>query len=422
MATAFSVLFIIFLIVDTALKFWLDSREINCIKAHRSAVPEAFAQKITLQAHQKAADYSIENIKFGQKERWFNLLFLLIATFGGLIQLIYDCFTAWFGSGLITQILIVGCFAIISSILDLPFSWIHQFKLEEKYGFNTMKPKQFFKDLGVSTALSVILGVPLLAVIFWLWEASGQLWWLWAWLVYVLFNFALLWVYPNLIAPLFNKFENLPQGELFDKVSSLLKKTGFESNGLYVMDASKRNSKGNAYMTGFGKNKRIVFFDTLIKKLTPDEIEAVLAHELGHYKLKHIYKMMAVSFGIAFVIFALLDVFAGSSWFYEGLGVVLNEGQSHAVALLLFSLALPVFTFPFTPLSSLSSRKHEFEADKFATENADGKSLITALVKLFSDNASTLTPDPIYSAFYSSHPDAATRINAIEKLLKNENK
>lgn len=420
MAIDFSIIFIVFLVINTCLKLWLDKREIASILRHRSAVPEAFAQKITLQAHQKAADYSIETIRFSQKERWVSLLFLLIATFGGLIQQIYDFFTAWLGNGIWTQISIVGVFALISSLVDLPFSWISQFKIEEKYGFNTMKKSQFFKDLGISTLLSIALGLPLLAVIFWLWQVAGSLWWLWAWTFYVAFNFVVLWIYPNFIAPLFNKFENLPEGDLYNKINFLLQKVDFESNGLYVMDASKRNAKGNAYMTGFGKNKRIVFFDTLIKKLTPDEIEAVLAHELGHYKLKHIYKMMAVSFVFAFVVFALLDFASEADWFYKGLGVVLNDGTSHGVALILFSLVLPVFTFPFTPLASLSSRKHEFEADKFAVENANGRSLITALVKLFSDNASTLTPDPVYSAFYSSHPDASTRINAIEKILRNE--
>lgn len=420
MAIDFSIIFIVFLVVDTCLKLWLDKREINSILKNRSAVPEAFAQKITLKAHQKAADYSVEKIRFAQNERWASLLFLLIATFGGLIQIIYDFFTSWLGTGIWAQILIVGLFALISSFIDLPFSWISQFKIEEKYGFNTMKQSQFFKDLGLSAILSIALGLPLLAVIFWLWQAAGSLWWLWAWGFYVVFNFAVLWIYPNFIAPLFNKFENLPEGDLYNKINQLLQRVGFESNGLYIMDASKRNAKGNAYMTGFGKNKRIVFFDTLIKKLTPEEIEAVLAHELGHYKLKHIYKMMAVTFALAFIIFALLDLASEANWFYEGLGVVLNEGNSHGVALILFSLVLPVFTFPFTPLSSFSSRKHEFEADRFAIENADGKSLISAFVKLFSDNASTLTPDPLYSAFYSSHPDASTRINAIEKILKNE--
>lgn len=259
MAIDFSILFIVFLVINTCLKLWLDKREIASILRHRSAVPEAFSKKITLQAHQKAADYSIETIRFSQKERWVSLLFLLIATFGGLIQLIYDFFTSWLGNGIWSQILIVGVFALISSLVDLPFSWISQFKIEEKYGFNTMKKSQFFKDLGISTLLSIALGLPLLAVIFWLWQAAGSLWWLWAWAFYVAFNFAVLWIYPNFIAPLFNKFENLPEGDLYNKINSLLQKVGFESNGLYVMDASKRNAKGNAYMTGFGKNKRIVF-------------------------------------------------------------------------------------------------------------------------------------------------------------------
>ncbi|MCD8338773.1 MAG: M48 family metallopeptidase [Burkholderiales bacterium] len=414
MAISFAVVFLCFLALDTGLKFWLDARQIKSVEDHREEVPKAFAKKITLEAHRKAADYTIAKIKFVQKERWVGLAVILIATFGGLIEFIYMNVTEWLGNGILAQIIIVGAFSLFNELVDLPFSWAAQFGLEQKFGFNTMKPAQFFKDLALSTTLSVIIGVPLLALIFWFWQAAGSYWWLYAWIAVVVFTLGLQWFYPTFIAPLFNKFQNLPEGPLYDRINSLLKRVGFESNGLFVMDASKRNAKGNAYMTGFGKNKRIVFFDTLINKLSPEETEAVLAHELGHYKLKHIFKMMGVSFLLTFIIFAVLNWVSTAPWFYEGLGVTLAEGESHGVALILFFLALPVFTFPFTPLTSIFSRKHEFEADRFAVKNSSGPALITALTKLYSDNASTLTPDRIYSAFYSSHPNAMARINAIK--------
>jgi STE24 endopeptidase len=413
----FSVLFIAFIVLNVALKYWLDSRQIRSILAHRSAVPKAFAKDITLAAHQKAADYSVAKIRFSQKTRWVGLAVLVIATFGGLIELIYNEVTALMGTGLIAQVFIVGIFGLISGLVDLPFDWLEQFGLEEKFGFNRMTAAQFFKDQALSTALSFVIGFPLLSAIFAIWNFAGSYWWIWAWLVYVVFSLALLWIYPTFIAPLFNKFENLPEGELRDRVTKLLERVGFESQGLYVMDASKRSGKGNAYMTGFGRNKRIVFFDTLLKRLTPEETEAVLAHELGHYKLKHIFKMMAVSFSLSFIVFAVLSWAADASWFYTSLGVELNRGPSHGVALLLFFLIFPLFTFPFTPLSSLSSRKHEFEADEFAVKNANGAALASALVKLYGDNASTLTPDPVYAAVYSSHPEASVRIETIEKKM-----
>ncbi len=418
MSLTFSIVFIIFLVLGTILKLWLEARQVRSIERNRNSVPSAFAEKISLAAHQKAADYTIAKIRFIQKERWTSLALLLVATFGGLIQFIYDFVIQWLGSGLFAQIIIVGAFAFVNALIDVPFSWAAQFKLEASFGFNTMTKEQFFRDLMLSTSLGVLIGFPLLAVIFWFWSATGSWWWFLAWLFVVLFTLVLQWVYPTFIAPLFNKFENLPPGELYDRINRLLQKVGFESNGLYVMDASKRNAKGNAYMTGYGKNKRIVFFDTLINKLTPEETEAVLAHELGHYKLKHIFKMMGISFILTFVIFWALNLVSQADWFYEGLGVVLDKGESHGVALLLFFLVLPVFTFPFTPLSNLASRKHEFQADEFAVKNSSADGLISALVKLYGGNASTLTPDPIYSTFYSSHPDASDRISAIQEKAK----
>ena len=416
-AAAFEIVFILFLFGNFVLKYYLDRRQVQSILRNRGAVPLAFACKISLEAHQKAADYSVERIKFGQLTRITDLGFVLIATFGGLIQWIYGEVYGWFGADILAQIVIILGYALLSSLIDLPFSWYSTFRIEAKYGFNTTTPARFVKDLLLSGILSLILGIPILSAVLWIWNAAGAFWWFWAWLAYIFFILAVQWIYPTFIAPLFNKFTPLPEGELKSRLEGLLSRIGFASKGLSVMDASKRSAKGNAYMTGFGKNKRIVLFDTLLSKMTPEETEAVLAHELGHYKLHHIYKMMAFSFIFSLLFFWILSVLAECSWFYEGLGVNLSHGASHGVALILFSVAVPVFLFPLAPLTSLFSRKHEFEADAFAVRYSSGSALISALVKLFSDNAATLTPDPLYSAFYSSHPDAAIRIATIQKEM-----
>ena len=408
-AAAFEIVFILFLFGNFVLKYYLDRRQVQSILRNRGAVPLAFAGKISLEAHQKAADYSVERIKFGQLTRITDLGFVLIATFG----VVYG----WFGADILAQIVIILGYALLSSLIDLPFSWYSTFRIEAKYGFNTTTPARFVKDLLLSGILSLILGIPILSAVLWIWNAAGAFWWFWAWLAYIFFILAVQWIYPTFIAPLFNKFTPLPEGELKSRLEGLLSRIGFASKGLSVMDASKRSAKGNAYMTGFGKNKRIVLFDTLLSKMTPEETEAVLAHELGHYKLHHIYKMMAFSFIFSLLFFWILSVLAECSWFYEGLGVNLSHGASHGVALILFSVAVPVFLFPLAPLTSLFSRKHEFEADAFAVRYSSGSALISALVKLFSDNAATLTPDPLYSAFYSSHPDAAIRIATIQKEM-----
>lgn len=415
-AQIFETLFLIFLFGDFALKFYLDYRQIKYVRKHRHSVPHAFAERVSLEAHQKAADYTVDNIRLQEIARAVTLVFVLILTLGGLLQWIYEISVGWLSDGILAQVLMVLICGFLSSAIELPFSWYSTFKVEAKYGFNNTTKQRFVKDLLLSTAVSLFLGIPILAVVFWLWDAGGQLWWLWAWSAYVVFNLVVLWIYPAFIAPLFNKFTPLPEGDMRGRLEALLKRTGFQSNGLYVMDASKRNSKGNAYMTGFGKNKRIVLFDTLLKKLTPSETEAVLAHELGHYKLRHIYKMMIVSFLSSLVFFWVLSLISDSSWFYEGLGVHLSMGPSHGAALILFTVVVSVFLFPLSPLQSIFSRKMEFEADAFSVRNSDWHSMISALVKLFSDNASTLTPDPVYSAFYSSHPDAMTRVQAIQRL------
>lgn len=415
MFTTFGFTFLFFLVLNFFIKFWLDCRQIRSVRSHRDCVPHAFVSKISLFSHQKAADYTITSIRFTQKERFASLIFLMISTFGGLINWLSQTCENLVGPGIVSQLLIVVSFSVINTLCFLPFSWYSQFSIEERFGFNTQTKSRFFKDLGLNIILSAIIGLPFLTLLFYLWEVAGPSWWIWAWLFYVIFNLALLWIYPTFIAPIFNKFTPLPEGELKKRVDSLLDRIGFENNGLFVMDASKRSAKGNAYMTGFGRNKRIVFFDTLLSKLEPAEVEAVLAHELGHYKLKHIQKNMLVSFTVSFVFFALLAYLAQCAWFYEGLGISYQPENYQASALLLFFFVLPVFLFPLTPLTNKLSRKHEFEADHFAVCNSNGDSLISALVKLFNDNASTLTPDSIYSLFYSSHPDASTRIEAIRR-------
>ena len=302
-AQCFELIFLLFLFGDLFLKLYLDARQARSIRLHRDSVPKDFASAISLQAHQKAADYCLERIRFSRIEHVVDLVWLLILTLGGLISFIYRFYYQANGNDLLSQIFIVLTVAFLSALINLPFQWYSAFHIEAKYGFNTMTPARFFKDLLLSAVLGLVIGVPLFAIIFWLWEAAGALWWIWAWLAYVVFNFALLWIYPSFIAPLFNKFTRLPDGEVADRVNALLTRVGFATNGLYVMDASKRSSKANAYMTGFGKTKRIVFFDTLLAKLSPIETEAVLAHELGHYKLRHIIKMMLFSFSLSFVLF-----------------------------------------------------------------------------------------------------------------------
>lgn len=407
----FEALFLAFLTVNVVLKFWLDTRQIRSVMEHLGEVPKAFRESVSIESHRRAAHYTVEVIRQEQKQRLVGVMFLLFATVGGLIDVICKGWFTLLGTDIHGQAAIVVTFVVLSSLIDLPFSWIRHFRIEEQFGFNKMTQGRFWKDLALSTVLSSVIGIPLLYVVLYLWNAAGDLWWLYAWLVYISFSLLLLWVYPTFIAPIFNKFQKLPEGELADRVNALLERIGFESNGLFVMDASRRSAKGNAYMTGFGKNKRIVFFDTLLSSLTVDETEAVLAHELGHYKLHHIVKRMAVSFVVSLVLFALLAYLASCPWFYQGLGVTYNAEGFEAAALLLFS----VFLFPFAPLTSKLSRKHEFEADAFAIRHSSGRALVSALVKLFNDNAATLTPDPIYSAFYASHPDAATRIDAIQK-------
>lgn len=414
---AFSVLFVVFLALTLALRFWLGSRHIRYVLAHRGAVPAEFAEKIPLAAHQKAADYTVAKTKL-------DLLMLLVGSaaligftlLGGLQWLSVKLF-GLMGAGMSYQLGLIVAFALISGAIDLPFTLYRQFVLEQRFGFNKMTFKLFVSDLIKGLLLGAAIGLPLLWVVLTLMEKSGDLWWLYAWLVWSGFQLLMLVLYPSVIAPLFNKFTPLEDDALRTRIDDLMRRVGFASKGLFVMDGSKRSAHGNAYFSGFGAAKRIVFFDTLLARLQPQEIEAVLAHELGHFKLKHIVKRIVLMFALSLGFLALLGYLKTQVWFYTGLGVdPLLLTSNDALALILFVLVLPVFTFLFSPLSSITSRKHEFEADAFAARHAKAQDLVAALVKLYEDNASTLTPDPLHSAFYDSHPPATVRIGRLHQL------
>ena len=410
---AFSILFVSFIILTLIVRFWLASRHIRHVLTHRGAVPAEFAEKIPLAAHQKAADYTVARTKFGLVALFVNTLVLVGFTLlGGLQWLSVEIFKLT-GGGMTYQLALLAAFALISGVIDLPFDYYKQFGLEQRFGFNKMTRGLFFADMVKGALLGAAIGLPLMWVMLTLMEKSGDLWWFYAWLVWSGFQLLMMVLFPTVIAPLFNKFTPLEDQSLKARIEGLMKRVGFASKGLFVMDGSKRSAHGNAYFSGFGANKRIVFFDTLLSRLQPQEIEAVLAHELGHFKLKHIIKRIAMMFAISLGFLALLGYLKTQLWFYTGLGVdpLLLPGQrGDAMVLLLFMLALPVFTFLFSPLTSIGSRKHEFEADAFAAKHTDARDLVSALVKMYEDNASTLTPDPLHSAFYDSHPPASVRI------------
>jgi STE24 endopeptidase len=415
---AFTIAFALALLASVATRLWLASRQTRHVAIHRNAVPAQFAERIPLSAHQRAADYTIARVRLGIVETLLGALVLLGFTLFGGLQWLYEASrelvpeaTFW------RQVLLVAAVTLIVSVLELPTAVYRQFVLEKRFGFSRMTVGLYVADLLKSALVTVALGLPLLVAMLWLMERAGELWWLWAWGVWMVFNLAVLVLFPTVIAPLFNKFQPLEPGPVRDRVEALLERCGFRSNGLFVMDGSRRSSHGNAYFTGFGRSKRIVFFDTLLSRLSPDEIEAVLAHELGHYRHRHIFKRIAVSFAISLAGLWLLGWLSGQTWFYQGLGVTPQPGEPFAaLALVLFFLAIPVFTFLLQPVASHFSRRHEFEADAFAASNASADDLGRALVKLYEDNAATLTPDPVHSAFYDSHPPAAIRLGRLAAL------
>jgi STE24 endopeptidase len=407
----FSVLFVIFFVLTLALRFWLASRHIRHVVRHRADVPAEFAAKIPLAAHQKAADYTVAKTRLGLVTLLWGGVVLIGFTLLGGLQALSSALLHLTGPGMLHQMALVVAFAVISGALDLPFEYYRQFVLEQRYGFNKMTLKLWLADMAKGALVGAVAGLPLLWVVLSLMDKTGTLWWLYAWLVWSGFQLLMMVLYPSLIAPLFNKFTPLADDSLKSRIEGLMARVGFASKGLFVMDGSKRSAHGNAYFSGFGANKRIVFFDTLLSRLAPQEIEAVLAHELGHFKLKHIIKRIALMFALSLGFLALLGYLKEQAWFYTGLGVAPMMGSSNdAMALILFVLVLPVFTFVLAPLSSITSRKHEFEADAFAARHTDSRDLVSALVKMYEDNASTLTPDPLHSAFYDSHPPASVRI------------
>jgi len=413
-AAAATLAFIVTLAASLVLRLWLAQRQIAHVRQHRNQVPAAFAERISLAAHAKAADYTVAKQRHAMLHTAVDALLLLALTLGGGLGAIVAWTEMLPVAPLWRDVAMFGIAGLAYAAVGLPFSWWHTFRIEERFGFNRITPRLWLADLVKGTALAVALGVPLLVLILWLMGAAGTWWWVWAWAAWMAFQLLILVLYPTVIAPLFNKFSPLGENPARARIEALLARCGFRSAGLFVMDGSKRSGHGNAYFTGFGKAKRIVFFDTLLDRLAPDEIEAVLAHELGHFKRLHVVKRVAWSAALSLVVLGLLAWFAQAPWFYEGLGIpahLLPVAMGRpGVALELFMLALPVFTFVLEPLSSLYSRRHEFEADAFATEYASAASLTAALVKLYEDNAATLTPDPLHSAFYDSHPPAAVRI------------
>lgn len=405
--------FLIALLFSTLVRFWLSLRQAAAVRRHREQVPEAFAAQIELAAHQKAADYTVARGAVGRWDLLLDTLVALALTLGGGIEWIDSLWRNLTLSPTLHGTAVVLTALLVVSAIGLPLSIWRTFGVEAKFGFNRMTAGLFIADLLKGMVLSLLLGAPLIFVILFLMQSAGSLWWIYAWLVWVAFTLFVTWAWPTFIAPLFNKFNPLTDDELKQRTEALLERCGFSSKGVFVMDGSRRSVHGNAYFTGVGRNKRIVFFDTLIERLQVPEIEAVLAHELGHFKLHHVRSRLFLSLGVGLAGLALLGALARWPDFYSALGVAT---QAPHTALLLFMFVLPAFTFFFTPLSAWWSRKHEFEADEFASRYADAQQLADALVKLYRDNATTLTPDPLHSAFYDSHPPALVRIARLQSL------
>ena len=412
---ALSLLFALALCAGLMIKFWLASRQIRHVARHRAQVPAPFAERIPLAAHQKAADYTLAKARLGLLDMALGAAVLVGWTLMGGLDLLNQALLGWLGGGMAQQLALLAAFALISGLIDLPLSLAQTFGVEQRFGFNQMTWKLWLSDLLKSALVGTLIGLPIAALILWLMGAAGPLWWLWAWGAWMGFNVLLMWIYPSFIAPLFNRFQPLQDEALKARVTALMQRCGFAAKGLFVMDGSRRSAHANAYFTGFGAAKRVVFYDTLLQQLTPAEVEAVLAHELGHFKHRHIAQRMAGLFALSLAGFALLGWLSTQGWFYTGLGVVPNlspggTAPNDALALLLFLLAVPVFSFFIAPLMAQWSRRHEFQADAYAMAQADGGALASALLKLYQDNASTLTPDPLYVKYYYSHPPATERL------------
>jgi STE24 endopeptidase len=401
----------VLLVANLLTKLWLSGRQVRHVAQHRDQVPAAFAHTIGLDAHQKAADYTMAKARVGVADMGLDALTLVAWTLLGGLDLLNQVTLDWLGEGMGQQIMLVVSFSLIGGLIGLPLSLFQTFGIEQRFGFNNTTPKLWVSDMLKGLLVGMVLGLPILWLVLWLMQAGGTLWWLYTWAALVAYQLFVMWIAPNVIMPLFNKFTPLEDATLKERVTALMTRSGFTAKGFFVMDGSRRSAHSNAFFTGFGAAKRVVFFDTLLAKLNGDEMEAVLAHELGHFKHRHILKMMATSFATSLAGLALLGWVSQQVWFYTGLGVIPNlNGNNSALALLLFMLVLPLFTFFVSPLSARRSRKFEFEADAYAVANSDGKALANALLKLYQDNASTLTPDPWYVAFYYSHPPASQRL------------
>ena len=416
----FTLVFAATLVLGLLVRFYLATRQIRHVAQNRNVVPPAFAATISLASHQKAADYTITKARFGLLEMAFGAALLLGWTLLGGIDALNHAINstdlASYGN-LVPQLALLAAFAVISGALDLPFTLYSTFKIEERFGFNKMTMKLWLADMLKGLAVGAVIGLPIVTLILWLMNSAGSLWWLWAWATWMGFNLLILVLYPTVIAPLFNKFKPLDDETLKARVTALMQRCGFAAKGLFVMDGSKRSAHANAYFTGFGAAKRVVFYDTLLKQLSPAEVDAVLAHELGHFKHKHIIKRIVGMFAMSLVGFALLGWLSSQVWFYTGLGIRPNlGGGNEALALLLFMLVVPLFSFFISPIFARFSRQHEFEADAYAVAQTDGKDLQSALLKLYQDNASTLTPDPVFVKFYYSHPPASERLSRMNPL------
>ncbi|MBL6987987.1 MAG: M48 family metallopeptidase [Methylobacter sp.] len=412
---SFTIIFLIVLTLSFSVQFWLARRHADYVAKHRSAVPDAFKDSVSLEAHQKAADYTLEKSRLGDVDSILGVVMLLLLTIGGGINWAFEFWASLITNPLLAGLVAVGSVFLVMTLAEIPSSIYQTFVIEEKFGFNKSTSQQFIKDQLLQLGLVAAIGMPLLALILWVMDSIGSLWWLWAWAILMSFSLLMGWLYPTLIAPLFNKFTPMEDGSLKDRIQGLLARCGFSSNGIFIMDGSKRSGHGNAYFTGLGNNKRIVFFDTLVNSLDDEELEAILAHELGHFKCKHTIKMMIANSVMTLISFAALGWLINQPWFYQGLGVKL---PSNAAALLLFMLVSSTFSFFIQPIIAFFQRKFEFEADDFASSHAKAEKLISSLVKLYEENASTLTPDPLYSAFHYSHPPAAIRIGNLESKIR----
>ncbi|HLF96926.1 MAG TPA: M48 family metallopeptidase [Methylococcaceae bacterium] len=404
---ALTLIFLIALAASFAVEWWLMQRQKRHVLEHRDAVPAAFAERITPEAHRKAADYTLDRLRVSGWDKLLGLALTLLFTLGGGVNWLAGIWGSFALPPLAAGVGLMLSFFLLSWLLELPLSLYRTFVVEERHGFNRNTPRQYAKDSALELLLGGLIGAPLLAGVLWAMDSAGAGWWLWAWALLMGFSILMSWAFPTLIAPLFNKFTPLENATLKERIEKLLERCGFHSEGIFVMDGSRRSGHGNAYFTGFGSHKRIVFFDTLLDTLEPEEVEAVLAHELGHFKRRHVIKSLALGALMTLIGFALLGWLAGEAWFYAGLGVSL---PSNAVALLLFMLISPAFTTLLQPFLTGLQRRHEFEADDFASQHARAESLVSALVKLYRDNASTLTPDPLYAAFHYSHPPASVRV------------